>query len=87
MHIDPHQHFWRYDAARDSDWRGTDAFVCQPSGQTGATRYSRRSALRPVCLLAGSYDRVKGLAADFVRGRPEAEQSKILGETAARYTI
>jgi len=36
----------------------------------------------PVCLLAGSYHRVKGLVADFVGGRPEAEQSKIFGETA-----
>jgi hypothetical protein len=79
MRIDSHQHFWRYHAVRDSwitdemrvlrrdsDGRGTDAFVCQPSGRTGATRYSRRSALRPVCLLAGSYDRVKELAAGFV---------------------
>ena len=40
----------------------------------------------PVCLLAGSYHRVKGLVADFARGRPEAEQSKIFGETAA-YTV
>ena len=36
-------------------------------------------------LLAGSYDRVKRLVADFVRGRPEAEQSRILGEAGGRF--
>jgi predicted TIM-barrel fold metal-dependent hydrolase len=97
MRIDSHQHFWRCHAVRDwwitkmrvlqrgSDWRGTDAFICQPSGRTGAARYSRRSALRAVCLLAGLYDRVRELVADFVRGRPGAEQAKIFGETAARF--
>jgi L-fuconolactonase len=41
----------------------------------------------PVWLPAGSYDRVRGLAADFVRGRPGVEQSRIFGETAARFTV
>jgi L-fuconolactonase len=43
----------------------------------------------PVCLLAGSYDRVKALAADFVQGRPEEERAKIFaevfGNNAARF--
>jgi hypothetical protein len=98
MRIDSHQHFRRCHAVRDawitdkmrvlrrgSDWRGTDAFVCQPSGRTGAARYSRRSALRPVCLLAGSYDRVKELVADFVCAWQEVGQAKISGETAAHF--
>lgn len=39
----------------------------------------------PVCVLAGSYHRVKRLVTDFLRGRPAAEQSKILGDNAARF--
>jgi L-fuconolactonase len=41
----------------------------------------------PVCLPARSYDRVKGLVADFVRGRPQPERSKIFGEIAARFSV
>jgi hypothetical protein len=38
-----------------------------------------------VCLLAGSYDRVKELVADFVCAWQEVGQAKISGETAAHF--
>jgi L-fuconolactonase len=39
----------------------------------------------PVCLLAGSYHRVKALIADFVRDRSAGEREKIFGDNAARF--
>src|SRR5215467_7657563 len=39
----------------------------------------------PVCLLAGTYDQVVGLIADYLRGRPPLEQEKIFGSNAARF--
>jgi L-fuconolactonase len=73
----------------EADWNHWDAELLEPYLEIaldafGADRLMFGSDW-PVCLLAGSYDRVKGLVADFVRGWPEAEQSKIFGETAARF--
>jgi L-fuconolactonase len=39
----------------------------------------------PVCLLAGDYDRVVGLAADFVASLTADEQAAILGANALRF--
>jgi L-fuconolactonase len=39
----------------------------------------------PVCLLAGSYAQVHGLAADYCRQFPEEAQRKFHGENAARF--
>jgi hypothetical protein len=75
-----------------ADWNDWNAELCEPypgiwfdeygSDAFGADRPMFGSDW-PVCLPAGSYDRVKGLVADFVRGRPQAEQSGVFGETAA----
>ena len=39
----------------------------------------------PVCLLGGSYERVHGLVADYVKDFNERDQSKFFGENAARF--
>ncbi len=39
----------------------------------------------PVCLLAGTYRRVKQLIVDYLRDRPDAEKEKIFGANAARF--
>jgi len=39
----------------------------------------------PVCLLAGSYDRVHQLIAGYLNSKPAAEQLNIFGEKAARF--
>jgi len=73
----------------EADWNHWNAELLEPYlaialDAFGADRLMFGSDW-PVCLLAGSYDRVKGVVADFVRGMPEAEQLKIFGETAARF--
>ncbi len=39
----------------------------------------------PVCLLAGTYGRVKQIIIDYLRDRPDAEKEKILGANAADF--
>jgi L-fuconolactonase len=39
----------------------------------------------PVCLLAGSYRRVKEVVAEYLAEFPSATQNKIFGENAARF--
>jgi len=39
----------------------------------------------PVCLLAGSYRRVKGLIENYVRNRPQSEKDKLFGGNAERF--
>lgn len=39
----------------------------------------------PVCLLAGTYARVKNLIAEYVQGRPTADREKIFGGNAIRF--
>ena len=39
----------------------------------------------PVCLLAGSYERVHGLASDYVEQFDPADQARFFGENAARF--
>jgi L-fuconolactonase len=39
----------------------------------------------PVCLLAGSYRRVKGLIEDYVRDRPQSEKDNLFGGNAERF--
>jgi L-fuconolactonase len=39
----------------------------------------------PVCLLAGSYDRVLGLAQDYVRQLGMDAEAKFFGENAAQF--
>jgi L-fuconolactonase len=73
----------------EADWDNWNAELLEPYLEItfdafGADRLMFGSDW-PVCLLAGSYDRVKGLVEDFVRGRPVLEQAKIFGETAARF--
>jgi L-fuconolactonase len=73
----------------EADWDNWNAELLEPYlgiafDAFGADRLMFGSDW-PVCLLAGSYDRVKGLVEDFVRGRPVLEQAKIFGETAARF--
>jgi L-fuconolactonase len=73
----------------EADWDGWNAELFEPYlavafDAFGADRLMFGSDW-PVCLLAGSYDQVKGLAADFLRDRPAAEQSKIFGGNAERF--
>jgi L-fuconolactonase len=39
----------------------------------------------PVCLLAGTYQRVKDLVVDYMRSLPASEQEKVLGGNAERF--
>ena len=39
----------------------------------------------PVCLLAGSYEKVFGVVENYIRQLPEKARAKILGQTAARF--
>jgi L-fuconolactonase len=39
----------------------------------------------PVCLLAGTYQQVRGLVADYVRDRPQSEKDKLFGGNAERF--
>ena len=39
----------------------------------------------PVCLLAGTYQQVKGLVADYMKGLPASEQEKVFGANAERF--
>ncbi len=73
----------------EADWSNWNAELLQPYLEIafdafGADRLMFGSDW-PVCLLAGSYHRVKRLVADFLRDRPAAEQSKIFGDNAARF--
>jgi L-fuconolactonase len=67
----------------EADWNNWDAELLAPYLEItfdafGADRQMFGSDW-PVCLLAGSYDRVKALVADFVQGRPGEERAKIFG--------
>lgn len=39
----------------------------------------------PVCLLAGTYQRVKGLITDYIKELPDSQQDKVLGGNAERF--
>lgn len=77
----------------EADWNDWDAELLAPYLEItfdafGADRLMFGSDW-PVCLLAGSYDRVMALVADFVQRRPDEERAKIFGgvfgDNAARF--
>jgi L-fuconolactonase len=73
----------------EADWAGWTADHCKPYLDAvfeafGPDRLMFGSDW-PVCLLAGSYERVLGLVEDYVLTRDVAAADKIFGDNAARF--
>lgn len=73
----------------EADWKGWTRGHCKPYLDVvfdafGADRLMFGSDW-PVCLLAGSYERVLGLVSDYVLTHAPREAGKIFGENALRF--
>jgi L-fucono-1,5-lactonase len=73
----------------EADWKAWKAEDCRPyldvvAGVFGSDRLMFGSDW-PVCLLAGTYRRVKGVVDDYTRNLRAADRDKIFGGNAARF--
>jgi L-fuconolactonase len=73
----------------EADWSGWRADDFKPYLEVIATAFGAERLMYgsdwPVCLLAGSYGRVFGLAADFAQSFSTADQARFFGGNAAKF--
>jgi len=73
----------------EADWRHWQAEDFAPYLEIACDAFGPRRLMFgsdwPVCLLAGSYEQVKGLVSDFLRAWPATDREAVFGGNAARF--